>query len=315
MKLLQCIGKKVMLAGVLICMGAVCETVPALAAEMPAKPAAENSVSENSISENSVSENSLPGNPATTGNNVSKKNGSIIKDTPDETAQPEKPEEEADGQEVQLEEAAETVQEEAQPAAVSPDQFQTVNYKEQILTDWQQILDALASLTPQALTGYGEGDKTLVLQLQNVGNIPAAAKDSIGPGEAGYTKILQCGLGSGVSIVLNGSADNSGFNGISNTNVSVSSEKRGKKSVAAMVQFASHENIGAVVSLQVNLPQCSKGTKVSVYAETVAVDDEGNVTVGENACIGTTKAGENGNVEIPIQSTANYMFVYKGAKE
>ena len=153
------------------------------------------------------------------------------------------------------------------------------------------------------------------MQMQNVESIPAAAKDSIAPGETGYTKILQCSLGSGVSIVLNGSADNSGFRGISNTNVSVASEKRGKKSVAATVQFASHEDIGAVVSLQVNLPQCSKGTKVSVYAETVAIDDEGNVTVGENACIGTTKAGENGNVEIPIQSTANYMFVYKGAKE
>ncbi len=214
---------------------------------------------------------------------------------------------------MQLEEVVE-VQEE-QPAAVSPDQFQTVNYKDQILTDWQQILDALASLTPQALNGYGDGDKTLVMQLQNVESIPAAAKDSIAPGETGYTKILQCSLGSGVSIVLNGSADNSGFRGISNTNVSVASEKRGKKSVAATVQFASHEDIGAVVSLQVNLPQCSKGTKVSVYAETVAIDDEGNVTVGENACIGTTKAGENGNVEIPIQSTANYMFVYKGAKE
>lgn len=302
MKLLQCIGKKVMLAGILISMGAAYKTVPALAAEMPVKPAAENSISENALPDNSV----------TNGNDATKKNGSI-KDTLEETAQPENPLGEAGGAEVQLEEVVE-VQEE-QPAAVSPDQFQTVNYKDQILTDWQQILDALASLTPQALNGYGEGDKTLVMQLQNVESIPAAAKDSIAPGETGYTKILQCSLGSGVSIVLNGSADNSGFRGISNTNVSVASEKRGKKSVAATVQFASHEDIGAVVSLQVNLPQCSKGTKVSVYAETVAIDDEGNVTVGENACIGTTKAGENGNVEIPIQSTANYMFVYKGAKE
>lgn len=313
MKLLQCIGKKVMLAGILISMGAAYKTVPALAAEMPVKPAAENSISENALSENSVSENALPDNPETNGDDATKKNGSI-KDTLEETAQPENPSGEAGGAEVQLEEVVE-VQEEEQPAAVSPDQFQTVNYKDQILTDWQQILDALASLTPQALNGYGDGDKTLVMQLQNVESIPAAAKDSIAPGEAGYTKILQCSLGSGVSIVLNGSADNSGFRGISNTNVSVASEKRGKKSVAATVQFVSHEDIGAVVSLQVNLPQCSKGTKVSVYAETVAIDDEGNVTVGENACIGTTKAGENGNVEIPIQSTANYMFVYKGAKE
>ena len=312
MKLLQCIGKKVMLAGILISMGAAYKTVPALAAEMPVKPAAENSISENALSENSVSENALPDNPETNGDDATKKNGSI-KDTLEETAQPGNPSGEAGGAEVQLEEVVE-VQEE-QPAAVSPDQFQTVNYKDQILTDWQQILDALASLTPQALNGYGERDKTLVMQLQNVESIPAAAKDSIAPGETGYTKILQCSLGSGVSIVLNGSADNSGFRGISNTNVSVASEKRGKKSVAATVQFASHEDIGAVVSLQVNLPQCSKGTKVSVYAETVAIDDEGNVTVGENACIGTTKAGENGNVEIPIQSTANYMFVYKGAKE
>ncbi len=304
MKLLQCIGKKVMLAGILISMGAAYKTVPALAAEMPVKPAAENSISENALPDNSV----------TNGNDATKKNGSI-KDTLEETAQPENPLGEAGGAEVQLEEIEEAVQEEEQPVAVSPDQFQTVNYKDQILTDWQQILDALASLTPQALNGYGEGDKTLVMQLQNVESIPAAAKDSIAPGETGYTKILQCSLGSGVSIVLNGSADNSGFRGISNTNVSVASEKRGKKSVAATVQFASHEDIGAVVSLQVNLPQCSKGTKVSVYAETVAIDDEGNVTVGENACIGTTKAGENGNVEIPIQSTANYMFVYKGAKE
>lgn len=311
MKLLQCIGKKVMLAGVLISMGAAYETVPALAAEMPVKPAAENSVSENALAENPELENSLPNNSVTTGNDATKKNGSI-KDTLEETG---KLSGETDGQEVQLEEAGEESQEKEQPVAVSPDQFQTVNYKEEILTDWQQILDALASLTPQALTGCGEGEKTLVLQLQNVGNIPASANDSLASGEGGYTKILQCGLGSGVSIVLNGSADNSGFNGISNTCVSVASEKRGKKSVAATVQFASHEDIGAVVSLQVNLPQCSKGTKVSVYAETVAIDEEGNVTVGENACIGTTKAGENGNVEIPIQSTANYMFVYKGAKE
>ncbi|NBI90797.1 hypothetical protein D3Z45_09445 [Lachnospiraceae bacterium] len=314
MKLLQCIGKKVVLAGVLIGIGAAWETVPALAAEAPIKLASESSVSENSISENSVSENSLPGNSVTIENDTSKQNEGTKTDTPNETAQPEKPPVEEGGQEVQLEEAVEIAQEE-QPVAVSPDQFQTVNYKEQILTDWQQILDALASLTPQALTGYGEGDKTLVLQLQNVENIPAAAKDSIGAGGTEYTKILQCSLGSGVSIVLNGSGDNGGFHGISNTNVSVASEKRGKKSVATTVRFASHEDIGAVVSLQVNLPQCSKGTKVSVYAETVAIDDEGNVTVGENACIGTTKAGENGNVEIPIQSTANYMFVYKGAKE
>ena len=111
--------------------------------------------------------------------------------------------------------------------------------------------------------------------------------------------------------MLNGASDIGGFHGISNTRVTVSSERRGKKSVATTVRFESHEDIGAVASLQVNLPECSKGTKVSVYAETVAMDEEGNVTVGENACIGTTKAGENGNVEIPIQATANYMFIYK----
>ena len=199
---------------------------------------------------------------------------------------------------------------------IDPSQMQTVNYKTEILTDWQRILQALKILTPEMLTNPDEAGKTLVLQIQNVKSIPAEIKDSIATTDgSGYTKVLQCNLGYGVSMVFNGAADNSGFNGISNANVVAGSEKRGKKSVAVSVMFDSHESLGTVASLQINLPQCSKGTKVSVYAETKTVDSEGNVSVGENVCIGTTKADAEGNVEVPIQSTANYMFVYKAAKE
>ena len=200
---------------------------------------------------------------------------------------------------------------EEESVTVDPDQFQTVNLADGILTDWQQVLEVLRGLTPEMIAGADAGSGVLMLQLKNVESIPAALKDSIASNDSGYAKIVHCGLGPGVSLVLNGASDIGGFHGISNTRVTVSSERRGKKSVATTVRFESHEDIGAVASLQVNLPECSKGTKVSVYAETVAMDEEGNVTVGENACIGTTKAGENGNVEIPIQATANYMFIYK----
>ena len=199
---------------------------------------------------------------------------------------------------------------------VDPSQMQTVNYKSETLTDWQQISQALKTLTPEMLTSPDGAGNTLLLQVQNVKSIPAEIKNSIAITDgSGYTKVLQCNLGYGVSLVFNGAADNSGFNGISNANVVAGSEKRGKKSVAVSVAFYSHESLGTVASLQINLPQCSKGTKVSVYAETKTVDGDGNVSVGENVCIGTTKADAEGNVEVPIQSTANYMFVYKAAKE
>ncbi len=199
--------------------------------------------------------------------------------------------------------------------AVDSTQLQTLNYRDGILTDWQQINEALGALSPDSLVNPDTDGKSLVLQLQNVGSIPAEIKDSIVSDDSGYTKYLHCNIGSGASLVFSGASDNSGFNGVSNTSVAVDSEKRGKKSMAVTVRFASHEDLGTVASLHVNLPQCAKGTKVSVYAETVSLDADGNVTVGENACIGNTKADENGNVEVLIQSTANYMFVYKAAKE
>lgn len=198
---------------------------------------------------------------------------------------------------------------------VDSTQLQTLNYKDSILTDWQQINEALRTLSPDSLTNPDTDAKALVLQLQNVSDIPAGIKDSIISDDSGYTKYLHCNIGYGASLVFSGSSDNSGFNGVSNASVTVDSEKRGKKSMAVTVRFASHEDMGTVASLHVNLPQCTKGTKVSVYAETVSMDADGNVTVGENACIGNTKADENGNVEVLIQSTANYMFVYKAAKE
>ena len=198
---------------------------------------------------------------------------------------------------------------------VDSTQLQTLNYKDSILTDWQQINEALRTLSPDSLVNPDTDGKSLVLQLQNVSDIPAEIKDNIVSDDSGYTKYLHCNVGYGASLVFSGASDNSGFNGISNASVTVDSEKRGKKSMAVTVRFASHEDMGTVASLHVNLPQCAKGTKVSVYAETVSMDADGNVTVGENACIGNTKADENGNVEVVIQSTANYMFVYKAAKE
>lgn len=303
MKMLQKIRKKTIMTGVLILVSAMWEVLPVSAAELPVMPEQESTVLDGEEApEKETGENNADGEEPGQEDEV-------------------RDEEPAEDGEETIEDGEATADDETesekaeQQVTVSADQFQTINFAEGILTDWQQILDALKCLTPEMLTNGDAGSGVLLLQLQNVGNIPAEIKESIAAGENGYTKILQCSLGSGVSVVLNGASDISGFSGISNLQVSVTSEKRGKKSVATTVQFASHEDIGAVASLQVNLPQCSKGTKVSVYAETVAIDEDGNVLVGENACIGNTKAGENGNVEIPIQSTANYMFVYKEAKD
>ncbi|HBA68175.1 MAG TPA: hypothetical protein DCZ40_02305 [Lachnospiraceae bacterium] len=300
MKMLQKIRKKTMVTGILILVSAMGEVLPVSAAELPVMPEQEGTVLEGEKTpETEIGENNTDAEEPQQKEEVQNEPASEGAETI------------ADGEAIA--DDGETA--EKQQAAVSADQFQTINFAGGILTDWQQISDALKGLTPEMLTNGDAGSGVLLLQLQNVENIPAEIKESITAGEGGYAKILQCSLGSGVSVVLNGASDMGGFNGISNLQVSVASEKRGKKSVATTVQFASHEDIGAVASLQVNLPQCSKGTKVSVYAETVAIDEEGNVLVGENACIGNTKAGENGNVEIPIQSTANYMFVYKEAKE
>ncbi len=219
------------------------------------------------------------------------------------------------GENAVSEEAAAAAEPAAEPVpvqTVDSSQLQTLNYKGSILTDWQQINDALRTLSPDSITNPDGGSMSLVLQLQNVSSIPAEIKDSLVSDGSGYTKYLHCNIGCGASLVFSGGSDNSGFNGVGNASVTgVDSEKRGKKSMAVLVRFASHEDLGTTASLHVNLPQCAKGTKVSIYAETVSLDEEGNVTVGENACIGTTKADENGNVEVPIQSTANYMFVYK----
>lgn len=216
----------------------------------------------------------------------------------------------------EITEAGEAAAKETVPVqVVDSTQLQTLNYKDGILTDWQQIMDGLRTLSPDALSNADSESKSLVLQLQNVTNIPAGIGNCLASDDSGYTKYLHCNVGYGASLVFSGTTDNSGFRGVSNAAVTVDSEKRGKKSMAVTVRFASHEDMGTVASLHVNLPQCSKGTKVSVYAETVSVDEDGNVQVGENTCIGNTKADENGNVEVLIQSTANYMFVYKAAKE
>lgn len=208
------------------------------------------------------------------------------------------------------------VEEITEPALPDPTQMQTINYNQGILTDWTQIAEALRNLTPEALTNPDSDNKTLVFQLQNVKSIPADIKDSLSASDgSGYTKVLQCNLDYGVDLVLSGAEDISGFTGIANASVVVTSENRGKKSVATTVRFESHQSLGAVVGLQLNLPKCGKGTKVSVYAETVTIDEQGNAVVGENVCIGNTKADEQGNVAVPIQTTANYMFVYKGEKE
>lgn len=313
MKMLRKIKGKAMAACVLVLVCAMWGGMPVSAAEMSVKPELRDPVqNEGDALEKEENEKEETGSEAAGNKDAGKtedENETDIKE-PEENAEPEDTteteSEETDAKADEMEE-----EKEEEPEAVDPDQFQTVNLADGILTDWQQVLEALRGLTPEMIAGADAGNGTLLLQLQNVDSIPAELKDSMAANDSGYVKIVQCGLGPGVSLVLNGASDIGGFRGISNTRVSVSSERRGKKSVATTVRFESHEDIGAVASLQVNLPECSKGTKVSVYAETVAMDEEGNVIVGENACIGTTKAGENGNVEIPIQSTANYMFIYK----
>lgn len=287
------------------------------------------SVSDNSIYENakagiSVSDNSLPQEPDDhTGKGIGNDTGIVPDDvlTDSEATGQEVPDASAGNQ--QTEEAAESVGDEcdAEETAALKDrqtdsgQLQTTNYREGVLTDWQQIMEALAGLTPQALTDTAADSPTVMLQLRNVTNIPVDVKDALAADDSGYIRLLHCNIGYGAALVFNGSADNSGFVGISDASVNVYHEKRGKRSMAVTVKFASHGNLGTVVSLHVNLPQCSEGTKVSVYAETVSVDANGNMTVGENVCIGNTKADANGNVEVPIQTAANYMFVYKAAKE
>lgn len=218
--------------------------------------------------------------------------------------------------EAELPAEVEIAEEAEEPVLLDPDQMQSINYKQEALVEWAQITEALKNLTPDSLTNPDIDNKTLVLQLQNVKSIPVDVKDAVVTSDgSGYNKILQCNLGYGVDLVLNGAEDNSGFLGIANTNVVVASESRGKKSVATTVKFDSHQSLGTVAGLQLNLPRCAKGTKVSVYAETVTMDAQGNPSAGENVCIGNTKADDIGNVAVPIQSTANYMFVYKGEKE
>lgn len=194
-----------------------------------------------------------------------------------------------------------------EPIVIDAYQMQTLNYQPEVLTEWQQILPALKNLTPESVTNPDEGNKLLMLQVQNVKSIPAELKDNIATAEGtDYSKVFQCNLGYGASIVFYGTSDNSNFRGINNLNAKINTEPRGKKSVAVSVAFESHEDFGTVAGLQINLPDCKKGTKVSVYAETMMGD-----TLGENVCIGTTKADEQGNVEVPIQTTANYLFLYK----
>lgn len=313
MKMLRKIREKAIAACVLVLVCVMWGGMPVSAAEVSVKPELKDPVQNEGDAlkkeeneEETGSEEVESGNTGKTEN----ENDADIKEPEGNTETGSATETESEEPDAKVDEM-ETEANEEEPAAVDPDQFQTVNLTDGILTDWQQVLETLRGLTPEMIAGADAGSGTLVLQLQNVESIPAELKDSMAANDSGYAKIVQCGLGPGVSLVLNGASDIGGFHGISNTRVSISSERRGKKSVATTVRFESHEDIGAVASLQVNLPECSKGTKVSVYAETVAMDEEGNVTVGENACIGTTKAGENGNVEIPIQSTANYMFIYK----
>ncbi len=313
MKMLRKLKEKAMAAGVLVLVGAIWGGMPVSAAEVPVKPELKDPVQnegnalEDEEKENEEAGSEEPGNEAI--EKTEDENDEDMKEPEQKTE--EEPAAEAEAEEPDADAEAEMEAEEEEPVTVDPDQFQTVNFADGILTDWQQVLEALRGLTPEMIAGADAGGGVLMLQLQNVESIPAELKDCVSSNDSGYVEIVHCGLGPGVSLVLNGASDMSGFQGISNTRVSISSERRGKKSVATTVRFESHEDIGAVASLQVNLPECSKGTKVSVYAETVAMDEEGNVTVGENVCIGTTKAGENGNVEIPIQATANYMFIYK----
>ncbi len=274
---------------------------------VPQQTVSDNMSADGSVSDNSVPEvlpgesvagpEEVPGGTQTDGGDGGQQNPEEEDALAEETAAAEPTEEEPVPEPVQT---------------VDSSQLQTLNYNGNILTDWQQINDALRTLSPASLTNPDTGSMSLVLQLQNVSSIPAEIKDSLVSDGSGYTKYLHCNIGCGASLVFSGASDNSGFQGVGNASVTgVDSEKRGKKSMAVLVRFASHEDLGTTASLHVNLPQCAKGTKVSIYAETVSLDEEGNVTVGENACIGTTKADENGNVEVPIQSTANYMFVYK----
>lgn len=312
---LRKISKRILVLAIAVFMMSMQYELTASAAELQDGPKTEISVSDNSI----------PVQPTEDENKEKNEN----KETDDQETGEQDPIEESGEKEedeaavketvVKEETVAETVAEETAPAVqetVDSTKLQTINYQDGILTDWQKITEALSTLTPEALAGTAADASVLVLQLQNVTDIPADIKNAlISTDGSGRTKMLHCNVGYGASLVFNGATDNSGFNGLSNASVSVTSEKRGKRSMATTVRFASHENLGTVASLQVNLPHCNKGTKVSVYAETITVDANGNVSVGENVCIGNTKADENGNVEIAIQSTANYMFVYKGAKE
>lgn len=273
----------------------MCFDMPVYAAEIVTETEGSASVSDNSIAVPAVSDNSVP---------------EAVEQVEEEPAvQPETT--------VAAEPVKEEIQEEVKaPVVIDPNGLQTGNYKTETLSDWSQILEALKTLKPEDLTNPDTAGKTLVLQLQNVESIPAEMKDALAASDgSGYNKVLQCNLKYGVVLAFNGAENNSGFTGIGNAKVRVESEERGKRSLATTVRFEEHKNLGTVAALQLNLPRCGKGTKVSVYAETISTDAAGNTVVGENVCIGTTKADEMGNVAVPIQSTANYMFVYRAEKE
>lgn len=282
---------------------AMCFAIPVRAAEVMPETEGIYSVSDNAVpADVSVSDNAIP--PVS--------DNSVAEETqPSEDIPAVQPSEPEEVPEVQPEAA-----EEVKKKVVDPSGLQTGNYKNETLTDWTQIVEALKTLKPEELTNPDTEGKTLVFQIQNVESIPAEIKDALSASDgSGYNKVLQCNLKYGVVLAFNGAENNSGFAGIGNAKVRVASEERGKRSVATTVRFEEHKNLGTVAALQLNLPKCGKGTKVSVYAETISTDAAGNTVVGENVCIGTTKADDMGNVEVPIQSTANYMFVYRGEKE
>lgn len=270
-----------------------------------------------------VSENAVPAGIAVSDNAISQTSDSSVSDNsvpPEfgttENVQPNITEETPSVQTEQTPALTEEAAEIAAPVVIDPDGLQTSNYKNETLADWAQIVEALRNLKPEELTNPDTEGKTLALQIQNVESIPVEIGGALAAADgSGYNKILQCSLKYGVVLAFNGAEDNSGFIGLNNAKVQVMSQDRGKRSVATTVRFEEHKNLGTVAALQLNLPRCAAGTKVSVYAETISVDAAGNTVVGENVCIGTTEADDNGNVEVPIQSTANYMFVYRGEKE
>lgn len=177
------------------------------------------------------------------------------------------------------------------------DVLNSVNYKTKTLVTWEEVMMALAGLTPGDLTGEIGLETILQVNIQETSGYIKENALNVIAGKQGVG--VQFLLGNGVSVVFRGNTLGTGFVGSSFVHSNTFSSVNGVNEKT--IDFQEKGWIGAPAVFHINLDQAVPGNIAKVYTQD---------SFGKRTDFGEYAIEPTGSISLPTTMKEKFVIVY-----